>query len=438
MRITASDVAHLTGGRLIGSDCTANGVSFDSRSLAPGEMFVAVVAERDGNDFVTAARDSGAAFALVTRGRSVSGLTCVEVEDTTVSLAELGRHYRAVLSPQVDGRVVGITGSAGKTSTKNLVRAVLSTGFARVHAAAHSLNNDIGVPVTILNAPVDTNALVIEMGMRGFHEIERLCSIASPRIGVITNIGDAHGERVGGAEGIARAKGELVEALPTDGVAILNADDAWFVPLKARSSCDVLSFGSSSASDLVWSVTSTDDTGRVSATFTFRGESAVVTPALSGVHMVANAAAAVLVGIACGMNFMDACAGIGHEQLEAGRMVWLTNGDGQRILDDSYNANESSMLAALNVLVSASGERKVAVLGYMAEVTDSHLAHANVATFAKQHGIEILPLETDLYGIAPMTLDEIVSTVRSYPRSTILVKGSRAATTERVVNELMT
>ena len=171
MRIIASDVAHITGGRLVGTDCAAEGVSFDSRSLTPGELFVAVIAERDGNDFLAAARDKGAAFALVSHGRAVDGLTCVEVDDTTDALAHLGRHYRNSLSGGVTHRVIGITGSAGKTSTKNLVRAVLSEEFQHVHAAAHSLNNDIGVPVTILNAPQDVDALVIEMGMRGFHEI---------------------------------------------------------------------------------------------------------------------------------------------------------------------------------------------------------------------------------------------------------------------------
>lgn len=437
MRITASDVAHITSGRLVGPDCTANGVSFDTRSLANGEMFVAVVAERDGNDFVESARDAGASFALVSRGRSVAGITCVEVDNTTVALAALGHHYRMALSPTVDGRVVGITGSAGKTSTKNLVRAVLSQGFSHVHAAEHSLNNDIGVPVTILNASTDTDALVIEMGMRGFHEIERLCAIASPTIGVVTNIGDAHGERVGGAEGIAKAKGELVESLPIDGTAILNRDGDWFETLRARASCDVLTFGASSQADLVWAVASVDTTGIATARFTFRGESAVVTPALPGVHMVANAAAAVLVGIACGMNFADACSGIGQEHVESGRMVWLTTATGQRILDDSYNANESSMMAALRVLASAAGERKVAVLGQMAEVAHPQQAHENIANFAGECGIEILALETTAYGVPSRTVEEIVNVILAEGWNPILVKGSRSAATERVVHALV-
>ncbi len=437
MRITASDVAHITNGRLVGPDCVAIGVSFDSRSIERGNLFVAVVAERDGNDFVGAARDAGAAFALVSQGRSIEGFTCVEVQDTTAALAHVGRHCRNVLAGMVDGRVIGITGSAGKTSTKNLVRAVLSQHFVNVHAAEHSLNNDIGVPVTIMNAPEDADALVIEMGMRGFHEIERLCHIALPRIGVITNIGDAHGEREGGAAGIAKAKGELVEALPPDGVAVLNGDDEWLPVLRQRAHCQVLTFGTSSSSDLVWRVDTVDAFGVVTATFEFRGESATVTPALAGVHMVANAAAAVLVGVACGMSFAVACSGVGQEIQEFGRMVWLTNNNGQRILDDSYNANEASMLAALRVLAAASGEKKVAVLGRMAEVADSQAAHRTVAEFAQQVGVRIIPLETDLYGAASRSLDDVINELKREPWDSLLVKGSRSAATERVVQALL-
>ena len=437
MRITASDVAHITNGRLVGPDSVAEGVSFDSRSITRGEMFVAVVAERDGNDFLSAARDGGAAFALVSEGRAIDRLPCVEVADTTAALAQIGRHARGVLAEAVEDRVVGITGSAGKTSTKNLVRAVLSQQFRHVHAAAHSLNNDIGVPVTILNAPSDVDALVIEMGMRGFHEIERLCAIASPQIGVVTNIGDAHGERVGGAVGIAKAKGELIESLPGNGIAILNGDDEWLSVLKARAKCQVLTFGMSEYSDLRWHVESVDNLGVATARFEYNGRSATVTPALAGTHMVANAAAAVLVGIACGLDFATACGGIGKEVQEFGRMVWLENANGQRILDDSYNANESSMKAALNVVASSAGAKRIAVLGQMAEVARPAEAHANVAAHAKQLGIRVIALETDLYGMPASTLDEVLVTLRENEWDTLLVKGSRSSATERVVQALL-
>ena len=437
MRITATDVAHITSGRLVGADSVADGVSFDSRSVRLGDLFVAISAERDGNDYVAAARDAGAAFALVSRGRALDGFSCVEVEDTTHALAQLGREFRARLTESVNGRVIGITGSAGKTSTKNLVTAVLSQTFARVHAAVHSLNNDIGVPVTILNAPADADALVLEMGMRGFHEIERLCSIASPTIGVITNIGDAHGERVGGAEGIARAKGELVASLPTNGVAVLNADDVWCSYLSALAPCTVLTFGESDVADMRWEVESVNDVGVVTARVFYAGETATITPALPGVHMVANSAAAVLVGVACGISLVDSVRGIGKENVEHGRMVWRNRGSAQRILDDSYNANESSMIPAVRVLSSASGEHKIAVLGRMAEVTDVEGAHTTVARLINEAGIRLLALETHLYGTRSYSLDEVMGVLGAEVWDTLLVKGSRAAATERVVENLL-
>ena len=436
MRITASDVAHITGGRLVGANSVATSISFDSRTLHAGEAFVAIVAERDGNDFLPAVRDAGAAFAVVSHGRSVDGLTCVEVDDTTQALAVLGRHYKTQLVGANKAPVIGITGSTGKTSTKNLVRAVLREKYDHVHAAENSLNNDIGVPVTILNASDDTDALVLEMGMRGFHEIERLCTIAEPNIGVITNIGDAHGERVGGAAGIARAKGELFQALPEDGVAIVNGDSEWCAYLSALAQCRVLTFGRTDA-DVLWSIESTDEFGVCTARFSYDGESIVATPIHPGEHMVANAAAAIAVGIACGMSLQDAGRGVGREATEWGRMVWLENSAGQRILDDTYNANEASMIAALRVLASADGERKVAVLGQMSEVTDERGAHQNVAALAKELNIQLLPYNTDLYGRPELSLDQVMTYLTSEKWDSLLVKGSRAAGTEDVIVQLM-
>ena len=193
----------------------------------------------------------------------------------------------------------------------------------------------------------------------------------------------------------------------------------------------------SASSDLVWRVESIDDFGVVTATFTYEGQSETVTPALAGAHMVANAAAAVLVGVACGMSFSAACSGVGQEAQEFGRMVWCTTNTGQRILDDSYNANESSMMAALSVLASASGGKKVAVVGRMAEVADPESAHRNIALFAQQSGIQIISLETDLYGQPSLTLDEVLSTLGDIAWDALLVKGSRSAATERVVHSLL-
>lgn len=437
MRITASDVAHITGGLLVGTDSTADGVSFDSRTLLAGQMFVAIVGERDGHEFLHDAQRAGAAFALVGKGRSIDGLTCIEVSDTTVALALIGAHCRKSLAESVGNRVVGITGSAGKTSTKNMVREVLRAGFTHVHAADHSLNNDIGVPVTIMNAPTDTDALVIEMGMRGFHEIDRLCRIAQPIVGIVTNIGDAHGERVGGSDGIARAKGELLEALPSHGTAIVNRDDVYFSALAARANCDVLSFGAHQSADMRWTIQSIDHNGVCTALLHFGGDVVSIVPALPGEHMVANAAAAVLAGVACGLSLEVAASGIGEENVEKGRMKWQNTTDGRRVLDDTYNANTASMIAALHVLASSTSGEKVAVLGAMAEITDAAEGHRRVASTARDLGIEIIAVDTDLYGVQGVSVDDAISRLASMEWSVALVKGSRATRMERVVDQLL-
>ena len=437
MRISASHVALITGGTLVGDDVEAFGLSFDSRAVKPGVAFVAIVAERDGNDFVDAAASKGSPFAIVSRGRSSSALPCVEVEDTTAALALVGRALRDQLQTHSLRHVVGITGSAGKTTTKNFVRAVLQAGFSSVYAAEASLNNDIGVPITIADAPDDVEALVIEMGMRGFHEIDRLCGIAAPTIGLVTNVGDAHGDRVGGPDGIATAKGELIASLPADGVAVLNADDDRVRAMESRTSARIITFGRSESADVRYEITETDEDGRCTALFTFENQTASGTPMLPGEHMVINAASALAVGLACGMSLATAAKGIGREELETGRMCWLEAVNGLRILDDSYNANEHSMLAALQVIADLPVKTRFAVLGAMAEIFDSEAAHRRVADFAQANKITVIGLETDLYGTPAMSVEEALKELAFHHPHVVLVKGSRSSKTERVVHELI-
>jgi UDP-N-acetylmuramoyl-tripeptide--D-alanyl-D-alanine ligase len=437
MRIKASHVALITSGTLVGNDVEALGLSFDSRAIKPGVAFVAIVAERDGNDFVDAAASKGAAFAIVSRGRSSDALPCIEVDDTTAALAVLGRALQDQLRAQSLQHVVGITGSAGKTTTKNFVRAVLQAGFSSVYASEASLNNDIGVPVTIADAPDDVEALVIEMGMRGFHEIDRLCGIAAPNIGIVTNVGDAHGDRVGGPDGIAVAKGELIASLPADGVAVLNADDVRVKAMASLTTARVITFGSGENADVRYEITETDEDGRCTAVFTFENHTATGTPMLPGEHMVMNAAAALAAGLACGMSLATAAKGIGREELETGRMCWLEAVNGLRILDDSYNANEHSMLAALQVIADLQVRTRFAVLGAMAEVADSEQAHRRVADFAASHKITVIGLETDLYGTPALSVEEALKELAFHHPHVVLVKGSRSAKTERIVHELI-
>jgi UDP-N-acetylmuramoyl-tripeptide--D-alanyl-D-alanine ligase len=359
------------------------------------------------------------------------------VDDTTAALAVLGRALRDELQTRSLQHVVGITGSAGKTTTKNFVRAVLQAGFASVYAAEASLNNDIGVPVTIANAPDDVEALVIEMGMRGFHEIDRLCGIAAPNIGIVTNVGDAHGDRVGGPDGIAAAKGELIASLSADGVAVLNADDDRVRAMASRTTARVITFGRGENADVRYEITEADEDGRCTAVFTFDNQTATGTPMLPGEHMVINAAAALAAGLACGMSLTTAAKGIGREELETGRMCWLEAVNGLRILDDSYNANEHSMLAALQVIADLPVKTRFAVLGAMAEIFDSVAAHRRIADFAQEHKITVIGLETDLYGTPAMSLEEALKELAFHHPHVVLVKGSRSSKTERVVHELI-
>jgi len=437
MLITASEVALVAHGTLVGLDCEASGIAFDSRTLRFGQAFVALGGDADGHDFLQAAATAGAPFAIVQRGRSISALTCVEVDDCDTALTSLGRHCRDRLSGSLKGRAIGITGSVGKTSTKDLVLAVLRSKYTNAHAPEKSLNNDIGVPVTIINAPDSCEALVLEMGMRGLGEIARLCDVGHPQIGVITEVGDAHSERVGGIEGVVRAKAELVQSLPSSGVVIVNSDSVNAMKTVHGIAARVMTFGSSETASVKWEIVSTDDRGCCTVRFTSGEESAVGVVPLPGIHMASNAASAVAVGITCGIEITQCVEALSNTQIASQRMQWVIGRNGIRILDDSYNANPMSVAAALRTVAETSAKQRFAVLGVMAEVLHSETAHQEIATLCRQLGIELLALETDLYGTNALSLTDIANTlIQLDSEAVVLVKGSRVAATERVVQEL--
>ena len=438
MLITASEVALVAHGTLVGLDCEASGIAFDSRSLRLGQAFVALEGDADGHDFLQAAATAGAPFAIVQRGRSISALACVEVDDCDAALTALGRHCRDRLSGSLEGRVIGVTGSVGKTSTKDLVLAVLRSKYASAHAPEKSLNNDIGVPVTVINAPDSCDALVLEMGMRGLGEIARLCDVGQPQIGVITEVGDAHSERVGGIDGVVRAKAELVHALPSSGVAIVNSDSVNAMKTVHGIVAKVVTFGSSDTASVRWEIVSTDDRGCCTVRFAAGDESAVGAVPLPGIHMASNAASAVAVGITCGIGIMQCVEALSNAQSASQRMQWVAGQNGLRILDDSYNANPMSVAAALRTVAETSATKRFAVLGVMAEVLHSETAHREIASLCKQVGIELLALETNLYGTNPLSVDDIANALSHLGSdAVVLVKGSRVAATERVVHALM-
>lgn len=428
----AADVATATGGRLVGQNAHLSGASFDSRVLVPGQLFVPIVAERNGHDFIDDALRRGAG-AYLTMVEPTSRRTAIVVDDTLQALMALARWGRERLEAQVSGRVVGITGSVGKTSTKDFTAAALGARVA-VTASEKSFNNDQGLPITILNAADSTEALVLEMGMRGFGEIARLCSIGRPHIGVVTAVAEAHTELVGDIEGVAIAKGELVESLPNNGVAVLNADDPRVSRMRSLTTARVLTYGVDDAADVRMVSCRLDDMARPTFEVSSPWGSTSVSLTVSGAHMAHNALAALAVAGLSGVDLEAAAQGLRDVQVSPMRMQQRTTSRGAVMLDDAYNANPASMAAALHTLVAVSATRHVAVLGEMAELARPAAEHAAIADLAATLGVEVIAVGTSLYGIEPVTVDEAVAIMNELgSHDAVLVKGSRIAALERVV-----
>lgn len=431
----AADVAKATNGTLVGQNAHLSGVSFDSRNIRPGQLFVPIVAERDGHDFIEAALAAGAG-AYLTTGKTF-GRTSITVPDTLAALLQLGAWGRNKLGAQIDKRVVGITGSVGKTSTKDFIAAALGSTL-RVAANERSFNNDQGLPVTILNAQDDVEALVLEMGMRGFGEISRLCSIARPSIGVVTRVASAHTERVGDIDGVARAKSELVMALDASGFAVLNADDERVVAMRSLTDATVITYGASSSADVRMNSCVLDDRACATVSIESPWGKASWKMNVPGEHMAHNAVGAIAVAGVLGLDLQRAADAISNSVLSEMRMQHRTARSGALIIDDSYNANPASMTAALHALSATKASRRIAVLGVMAELSEPEQDHSQISELAQKLGIEVLALGTDLYGVQSRTIDEITTMLSATENTAaILVKGSRVAQLEKLVSLLV-
>jgi UDP-N-acetylmuramoyl-tripeptide--D-alanyl-D-alanine ligase len=452
VELTARELATITGGSIVAGDPDARATTFtiDSRALEPGACFVALVAERDGHDFVADAARRGASVALVTRAVTDADLTVVRVTDAFDALARLGRAARDALH---DATVVGITGSAGKTGTKDLVAAALAPKFA-VHASPGSYNNEAGVPLTLLAAGSATEALVLEMGARAHGDIAALCAIARPTVGVITNIGLAHAGPLGGRAGVARVKGELLEALDDHGLAVLDAGDHETPGLAARTGARVLRV---SAGDAPADVRAVDVALDADLRPRFRIESpwggGPVELAVRGAHNVVNATLAAAVALVRGVAFDDVAAGLATVQPAPWRMEVARTADGLLVLDDAYNANPSSMAAALEALarVEVPG-RRVAVLGEMRELGDLSVAeHAALGALVGATAVDALvavgpeaaPLAAAARdaGVAVTEVADAAAALDATlgfvaPGDAVLVKGSRAVGLELVATAL--
>ncbi len=440
MRWSLAHIAQATGGSLTGSGDAdgpaVEGISHDSRNLRPGELFVAIRAERDGHDFVAAAADGGAAAVMVEDQLEVE-LPAVVVDDTGRALLDLGRAARRRLAVPV----VGITGSVGKTSTKDLAAAALSAGLETV-ASARSFNNELGVPLTLANAAESCQVAVLEMGARGPGHIALLCDVAQPVTGVVTAVAAAHTEMFGDLDGIARAKGELVEALPPSGLAVLNGDDDRVRRMAGRGSARALLYSSASTpgADVVAEEVTLDPELR--PRFVARtpwGSTEVVLEA-RGVHQVGNALAALAVAANEGVDLEAAADALRFATLSPMRMELRRTRSGAVVLDDSYNANPASMTAALRALHSLPARRRVAVLGVMAELGERQREeHLTVAELAGSLGIEVIAVGTPDYGIAPADgPGEVVRRIGPLgPHDAVLVKASRVAALERIATRLL-
>jgi UDP-N-acetylmuramoyl-tripeptide--D-alanyl-D-alanine ligase len=404
--LTLAEVAELTGGVLTGpADARVTGkVTLDSRTVAPGDLFVAVAGERvDGHDFLGAAAAAGAVAALSTRADTGadSAHPTVVVEDTVAALGRLAAGVHARLT-ESGLRTLAITGSSGKTSTKDLLGQVLATAGPTVSPPG-SYNNDIGLPLTVLSADEATRFLVLEMGSRGAGHIARLCGIARPQVGVVLNVGSAHLGEFGSPDGVAAAKGELVEALPADGTAVLNADDRRVMDMAVRTRARVVTTGRGLDPDVRAAGVTLDEAARPRFVLAAGGEEHPVALRVVGEHQVDNALSAAAAALAVGMAPADVAAALWTaEPRSRWRMEVSRREDGVTVVNDAYNANPESMRAALAALAGLPGGRRIAVLGAMGELgPDAAAEHERLGRDVAASGIDLLvAVGPDAVGIA--------------------------------------
>ena len=463
-RLTLGEVASATRGRLsiaatakgrIGDMTEVSGYSIDSRTLREGDLFFAIVGPRvDGHDFARQAAEKGAAAVVVAKGgpgRYPGAPAVVRVDDTTRALQDLGGHVRRRRAL----KVVGITGSAGKTTAKEMTGAVLDRRY-RTHRSEGNLNNAWGLPLTLLRMSDEAEAAVLEMGMSYKGEIARLAEIADPDVGVILNVLPVHLEHFRSIDGIAAAKGEMFRGLRQDAIAVYNADDPRVARIGRAFKGTSLSYGIAArkadvrAGEIV-------SLGLKGTRFTLHrgGSRAPVRLGLPGRHHVYNALAAATTGFACGLDASDIAAGLAQVRPAAMRGVLHHRQDGVEVLDDSYNSNPTAMERAIELLAETEPSgRRILAAGDMLELGPAAArAHTRIGTLAARAGIDLLvavgPLSKRMAqaatGRKPTqvrhcdTSEEAASWLASEirPGDLVLVKGSRGIRMERVVRALL-
>lgn len=459
--LTLAEVAQAVGGSTHDIPDTGRRVTgpvaIDSREVGPGGLFVALAGERvDGHDYAAQAVAAGAIAVVATRPL---GVPAIVVEDVTAALGALARH----VSERIGVTVVALTGSSGKTSTKDLLAQLLRRLAPTVWPEGN-LNNEIGLPLTALRATEETRQLVLEMGARGVGHIRYLTGLTPPRVGVVLNVGTAHIGEFGGREQIAQAKGELVEALPAAGLAVLNADDPLVRAMAGRTAARVVLFGEDPAAEVRAEKVRLGERGQPSFTLRTPSGCAPVNLRLYGEHNVSNALAAAAVARELGMSTDEIATALSEAgPLSRWRMEVTERADGVTVVNDAYNANPESMRAALRALAAmgraaqARGGRTWAVLGAMAELGGESLAEhdavgrlavrLNVSKLVAVGGPEAAWMRMGAYNEgswgeesvhvsdAEAAIDLLHGELR--PGDVVLVKASRAAGLERLAQALL-
>ena len=447
MKRSLAYFAQACGGVLTGADRSFAAVCTDTRKLQPGDLYLALRGPRfDGNDFVAAAAAAGAVAAVVDREVSVPSLPLIQVVDGQAALTAAAQQWRAAFG----GCVVGIAGSNGKTTTKEMTAAILGQR-APCLATRGNFNNHIGVPLTLLRLTGDDVTAVIEIGANRAGDVAELLQLVQPQVGVITNAGAEHLEGFGDLDGVARAEGEMVAGLPATGTAVLNADDAYFSLWCGMTAAKVVSFGINAKADYravdLHDVSSTGGFAQRFRLQTPHGEQAVQLQ-VGGRHNVLNALAAAAAACSAGAPLADVAAGLQQMQPVAGRLQPRISRHGARLIDDSYNANPSSVRAGIDVITQLGGPAWL-VLGDMGELGEqARDSHVQIGTYARQHGVQRVyatgPLSqftVEAFGGGASWFPDVETMSRVVDAELtasvcLLVKGSRFNRLERVVAAL--
>ncbi|MGI6295898.1 MAG: UDP-N-acetylmuramoyl-tripeptide--D-alanyl-D-alanine ligase [Armatimonadota bacterium] len=452
-QITAGEIVEAVKGTLMVGDpkTPITGISTDTRTIADGDLFVALTGENsDGHKFLADALAKGAVGVMVSRKVEAQCLT-VRVPDTLLALGDLAAHYRSKFYPVM----IGVTGSVGKTTTKEMIAAV-AAARGPVLKNEGNFNNEIGLPLTLFNLTPRHKTAVVELAMRGVGQIDYLAKIAQPSIGVITNIHMSHIELLGSLDAIADAKGELLDHLPSDGTAILNADDRYFEYLRRRANCRIITFGEGTNAQVRAHSSVIDSGGCCSFKVTTENGDFDVYIPVPGEHNIKDALAAVAVGEVLGIDHQSIQSALTNFKAPEKRSKIVPSRKGCVVIDDTYNASPASVKSALKTLSMMEGGRKIAILGDMLELGDyASEAHLEIGRTAQRCGVDLLVVVGEYARLiargaidegmpigaineftdSPEAAAEVAGMVRE--GDVVLVKGSRALKMERIVEDLI-